>query len=162
MLTHGSHLVDSARFLGGDIEAVHARLLERFGAYCWFISVDFADGSLGHLDLTIAVRGDFEEGFHIYGEQGSVIGKVFLPWFHKPSQVECFSVKDRQFHRPLGEDAHSYKRQIEGFADTILHGAPQQGAGIDDGVAAMRAMVAIARSAETGGRVRLAEVTGGV
>jgi len=162
MLTHGSHLVDSARFLGGDIEAVQARFLERFGAYCWFISVDFADGSLGHLDLTIAVRGDFEEGFHIYGEQGSVIGKVFLPWFHKPSQVECFSVKDRQFHRPLGEDAHSYKRQIEGFADTILHGAPPHGAGIDDGVAAMRAMVAIARSAETGGRVRLAEVRGGV
>jgi predicted dehydrogenase len=162
MLTHGSHLVDSARFLGGDIEAVQARFLERFGAYCWFISVDFADGSLGHLDLTIAVRGDFEEGFHIYGEQGSVIGKVFLPWFHKASQVECFSVKDRQFHRPLGEDAHSYKRQVECLADTILHGAPQHGAGIDDGVAAMRAMVAIARSAETGGRVRLAEVTGGV
>jgi predicted dehydrogenase len=162
MLTHGSHLMDSARFLGGDIEAVQARFLERFGAYCWFISVDFADGSLGHLDLTIAVRGDFEEGFHIYGEQGSVIGKVFLPWFHKASEVECFSVKDRQFHRPLGEDAHSYKRQIEGLADTILHGRPQHGAGIDDGVAAMRAMVAIARSAETGGRVRLAEVTGGV
>jgi len=162
MLTHGSHLVDSARFLGGDIEAVQARFLERFGAFCWFISVDFADGSLGHLDLTIAVRGDFEEGFHIYGEQGSVIGKVFLPWFHKASQVECFSVKDRQFHRPLGEDAHSYKRQIEGFADTILQGTPQYGAGIDDGVAAVRTMVAIARSAEAGRRVRLAEVTGGV
>jgi predicted dehydrogenase len=162
MLTHGSHLVDSARFLGGDIEAVQARFLERFGAHCWFISVDFADGSLGHLDLTIAVRGDFEEGFHIYGEQGSVIGKVFLPWFHKASQVECFSAKDRQFRRPLGEDAHSYKRQIEGFAETILHRAPQHGAGIDDGVAAMRAMVAIACSVETGRRVRLAEVSGGV
>src|SRR5208282_1154278 len=59
MLTHGSHLLDSARFLGGEISAVHARFLERFGAYCWFISVDFADGSFGHLDLTIAVRGDF-------------------------------------------------------------------------------------------------------
>jgi predicted dehydrogenase len=162
MLTHGSHLVDSARFLGGEIEAVQARLLERFGAYCWFVSVDFADGSLGHLDLTIAVRGDFEEGFQIYGEHGSVVGKVFLPWFHKAAHVECFSVKDRQFQRPLGEDAHSYKRQIEGFADTILHGAPQPGAGIDDGIAAMRAMVAIARSADTGQRVRLADVNGGV
>jgi predicted dehydrogenase len=162
MLTHGSHLVDSARFLGGEIAAIRARLLERFGAYCWFVSVDFADGSLGHLDLTIAVRGDFEEGFQIYGEHGSASGKVFLPWFHKASHVECFSVKDRQFRRPLGEDAYSYKRQIEGFAATILDGAPQAGAGIDDGLAAMRAMVAIARSAETGLTVRLAEVTGGV
>src|SRR5260370_1050639 len=162
MLTHGSHLVDSTRYLGGEIAAVQARLLERFGAYCWFINVDFADGSLGHLDLTIAVRGDFEEGFQIYGEHGSVIGKVFLPWFHKASQVECFSVKDRQFHRPLGEDAHSYKRQLEGFADTILNGAPTQGARVEDGAAAMRAMVAVARSVETVNRFRLSEATGGI
>ena len=112
--------------------------------------MDFADGSLGHLDLTIAVRGDFEEGFQIYGEHGSVKGKVYLPWFHKSSDVECFSAKDGQFRRPLGEDAHTYKLQIEGFADTILHGAPQHGATVDDGLAAMRAMVAIARSVETG------------
>ena len=162
ILTHGSHLVDSARYLGGEIEAVRARVLERFDAYCWFVSVDFADGSLGHLDLTIAVRGDFEEGFQIYGEHGSVKGLVYLPWFHKASTVECFSTKDRQFRRPLGEDAFSYKLQIEGFADTILHGLPQLGAGVDDGTAAMRAMVAIARSAQTGERIRLADVTGGV
>lgn len=162
MLTHGSHLVDTARFLGGDIAAVRARLLERFGAYCWFISVDFADGSLGHLDLAIAVRGDFEEGFQVYGEHGSVKGLVYLPWHHKSSYVECFSTKDRQFRRPLGEDAYSYKLQIEGFADTILQGAPQRGANIDDGVAAMRAMVAIARSAQSGETVRFADVTGGV
>src|SRR5207253_5193861 len=135
----GSHLLDRARFLGGEIEAVRARLLERFGAYSWFVSVDFADGSFGHLDLTIAVRGDFEEGFQIYGENGSAIGKVFLPWFHKAADVECFSVKDRQFHRPLGEDAHTYKRQIEGFAESILQGAPLRGAGIEDGLAAVRA-----------------------
>jgi predicted dehydrogenase len=162
MLTHGSHLVDSARFLGGEIASVRARLLERFGAYSWFVSVDFADGSLGHLDLTIAVRGDFEEGFQIYGEKGSVKGHVYLPWHHKASHVECFSVKDGQFHRPLGEDAYTYKRQIEGFADTILHGHPQQGARIQDGVAALRAMVAIARSVETGASVRLADATGSV
>jgi hypothetical protein len=89
--------------------------------------------------LTIPIRGDFEEGFQIYGEHGSVNGKVFLPWFHKTSVVECFSAKDSQYHRPLGEDAHTYKRQIEGFADTILEGKPQHGANIDDGVAAMRA-----------------------
>jgi predicted dehydrogenase len=162
MLTHGSHLLDTARFLGGEIVSVRARLLERFGAYCWFISLEFADGSLGHLDLTIAVRGDFEEGFQVYGENGSVTGKVYLPWFHKASHVECFSIKDRQFRRPLGEDAYTYKLQIEGFADSILNDAPMQGAGIDDGVAAMRSMVATARSAESGGLVRLTDASGGV
>lgn len=162
LLTHASHLVDTARFLAGELLQVRARMLQKFGAYCWFVEVDFAGGCLGHLDLSIPIRGDFEEGFQVYGEQGSVTGKAYLPWFHKASVVECFSAKDRQYRRPLGEDAHSYKLQLEGFADVILHGAPQQGADIDDGVAAMRALAAISRSAQSGATVRLAEVTGAV
>ena len=162
MLTHGSHLVNTARMLGGEMVGVQARLVERFGAYCWFVAVDFADGSVGHLDLTVAVRGDWEEGFQVYGEKGSVKGKMFLPWFHKSAEVECFSVSDRQYRRPLGEDAYTYKLQVEGFARTILDGAPQQGAGVDDGVANVRALAAIARSVEMGRSVRLDEVTGGV
>lgn len=162
LLTHGSHLVDTVRFMGGEIAAVRARIIEAEGSYCWFVSIEFADGALGHVDLAIPVRGDFEEGFHIFGEKGSVKGKVYLPWFHKSSDVECFLDAERQFRRPLGEDAHSYKRQIEGFAATILDGAPQHGATMDDGVASMRALVAIARSGESGDAVRLAEVTGGV
>jgi predicted dehydrogenase len=162
ILTHASHLVDSARYLGGEMVSVRARMLERFGSYCWYVEVEFASGALGHLDLTIPVRGDFEEGFQIQGEHGSVKGQVFLPWYHKTSVVECFSAKTQQYHRPMGEDAHTYKLQLEGFADTILNGASQRGANVDDGVAAMRALVAISRSAETGERVRLAEVKGGV
>lgn len=162
LLTHGSHLLDTARFLGGPIVSLRARRVEKFGAYCWFVSVDFADGSVGHLDLTIAVRMDFHEGFQVYGEFGSVIGKTYLPWFFKASDVECFSVRDGQYHRPLGADAHFYKLQVEGFAETILAGAPQQGATVEDGAAAVRGLVAIARAAESGCAVRLEDVTGGV
>jgi predicted dehydrogenase len=162
LLTHGSHLVDTARFLGGPIVGLRARLLERFGCFCWFIAADFADGSLGHFDLQIPVRGDFQEGFHVQGEHGSVTGRVHLPWYHKSSDVECFSTRDRQFHRVLGEDAYTYKLQIEGFAATIVDGLPQAGASLEDGLAAVQALVAIARSAETGEYVRLDQLTGGV
>jgi predicted dehydrogenase len=162
LLTHASHLVDSARFLGGELISVRARFKEAFGAYCWFVEVEFARGALGHLDLTIPIRGDFQEGFEIYGEHGSVKGLLHLPWFHKAGQVECFSNKDAEYRRVLGEDAHTYKRQIESFADVILQGAPQQGASIADGVASLRALVAIARSVETGRWIKLAQVTGGV
>ena len=55
-----------------------------------------------------------------------------------------------------------FRRQVEGFADTILTGAPQAGAGAADGLAAVRALVAIARSLSTGDTVRLADVTGAV
>jgi predicted dehydrogenase len=160
LLGHGSHLVDTARFLGGEIVSVRATLVEKFGAYCWFAETEFADGSVGHLDLTIAVRMDWHEGFQVYGEHGSVLGKTYNPWYLKSSDVECFSTRDGQYHRLLGADAHVYRLQVEGFAETILHGAPMQGATVDDGLAALRALVAISRSAESGERVRLADVTG--
>src|SRR5438874_892333 len=162
LLTHGSHLVDTARFLGGAIKSLQARLVEKFGAYCWFVAVEFADGSVGHLDLTVAVRMDWHEGFQVYGEYGSVIGKMYNPWYLRSSDVECFSIRDDQYHRILGEDAHFYKLQIEGFVDAILHKAPMRGANIDDGTAAIRALVAISRSVETDKWIQLADVAGGV
>ena len=162
LLTHGSHLLDTARLLGGPIVGLRARLLERFDAFCWFVSIDFEDGTFGHLDLQIPVRGDFQEGFQVFGEGGSIQGRVPLPWFHKSSDVECFSTGDRQFRRVLGEDAHTYKRQVEAFAATILEGAPQVGANLDDGLAAVQALVAIARAVEGDSFIRLADASGGV
>lgn len=162
LLTHGSHLVDTARLLGGPIASIRARLLERFDAFCWFIDVDYEDGTLGHLDLQIPIRGDFREGFQVLGEFGSIDGRLHHPWFHKSGEVECFSTRDRQYRRVLGEDAHTYKRQVEGFAASILDGDPQIGANAGDGLAAIQALVAIARSLESGETVRLADVRGGV
>jgi predicted dehydrogenase len=162
ILTHGSHLVDTTRYLGGNIEAVRCRRVEKFGAYCWFADVAFTSGAVGHLDLTIGVRMDWHEGFQIYGEFGSVVGKTYNPWYRRSSEVECFSSKTKTFTRPIGEDAGFYKLQIEAFADSILRGQPMRGANVEDGVAAMRAMVALARSAETGEWVTLSSVSGSV
>lgn len=162
VLGHGSHLLDNARFLGGEIEAIRTRLVEKFGAYCWFSEVAFADGSVGHLDLTIKVRMDWHEGFQVYGEHGSVLGRTYNPWYFKPSEVECFSERDGVFRRPLGADGHFFRRQVEGFAEAVLDGAPMRGADAEDGLAAVRGMVAMARSARTGEVVRLSDVEGGV
>jgi predicted dehydrogenase len=161
VLGHASHLLDTARFLGGEIGAVRTRLVEKFGAYCWFSEVEFADGSVGHLDLTMKVRMDWHEGFQVYGEHGSVIGKTYNPWYYKSSDVECFSERDGQYRMLLGADGHFFRRQVEGFADSILDGAPMRGANAEDGLAAMRGMAAMARSAETGEAVGLSEVKGG-
>ena len=162
MLAHGSHLVDTARFLAGPIDAVVATLTERFGACCWFVTAHFANGTAGHLDLTVAVRMDWHEGFQIYGENGSVLGKSYNPWLFKSSDVDIFREADGAWHRTLGADGHFYRRQIEAFASVILDGAEMTGASADDGVASVRAMVAIARSVESGRTIRLAEVTGPV
>ncbi|RVN84811.1 gfo/Idh/MocA family oxidoreductase [Sinorhizobium meliloti] len=162
MLAHGCHLIDTARYFGGDIVSVQARLSERAGIWCWFVDAEFASGTLGHLDLTVQVRMDWHEGFQIYGEKGSVLGKTYNPWYYKTSEVDIFREADGATHRVLGADGHFYRRQVEGFARTILDGAPMEGAGIDDGLASVRAMVAIARSVESGKAVALSDVEGGV
>jgi predicted dehydrogenase len=162
MLAHGCHLIDTARYLAGDIVSVRARLSSNKGMHCWFVDVNFASGALGHLDLTIAVRMDWHEGFQIYGQNGSVIAKTYNPWYYKSSDVEIFREADGASHRVLGADGHFYRRQLEGFADVILHGKPMMGADVIDGIASVRAMVAIARSAESGKEVALADVSGGV
>lgn len=160
MLAHGSHLLDTARFLIGEIVEVEARLLQRFGAYCWFVDVAFANGTLGHLDLTVAVRMDWHEGFQIYGEHGSVLAKTYNPWLFRSSEVDIFHEATGETTRVLGADGHFYRRQLEAFSDVILRDAKMTGADIDDGVASVRGMVAIARSVQTGQAVKLADVTG--
>jgi predicted dehydrogenase len=162
MLAHGCHLLDTARYLCGDIVAVEARLSQRFGAYCWFVDVTFANGTLGHLDLTVAVRMDWHEGFQLYGEHGSIIAKTYNPWYFKSSEVDIFDERSGGGSRVLGADGHFYRRQLEAFADSILNGTPTTGADIDDGIASVRGMVAIGRSVESGQPVRLADVTGAV
>ena len=160
MLAHGSHLLDTARFFCGPIEAVRARLLQRFGAYCWFIETEFASGALGHLDLTIGLRGDWHEGLTLYGEDGSVSAKTMNPWYYTSSHVEIFDERTARYARPLGADGHFYRRQLEAFAATILDGAPMTGADAADGVASVRGMVAVAQSLREGRKVRLDEVAG--
>ena len=76
--------------------------------------------------------------------------------------MDIFHEKHATTSRVLGADGHFYRRQLEGFADTILHGAPMRGASVEDGLASVQAMVAIARSAESGEWVELATVVGGV
>ena len=89
MLAHGSHLVDTARLFAGPIRAVDARLLNRAGIRCWFVDVEFANGTLGHLDLTVAVRMDWHEGFQVYGELPVDGGSVMLvdDYGHHPREV---------------------------------------------------------------------------
>jgi predicted dehydrogenase len=160
MLAHGSHLVDLARYLGGPIRAVQARFNQRYGAHCWFVHVDFTSGALGHLDLTIGVRMDWHEGFQIYGEHGSASAKIYNPWFYKSSDVELFHEDSATTTRVLGADGHFYRRQLEGFADSILAGAPMRGADIADGVASIKTMVAIAQSVASGKTVEVDSAKG--
>ncbi len=180
LLTHGSHLLDMLRFLNGDIASVSARhrqqpiswtTVNAFGSrpavkekgcsHAWSIEVEFANGALGHLNLIVPVCGDFQEGFHIFGEHGHVQASTRYPWF-QTADVKCFSSKDGQFRQAFGVESNTFLNQMEGFAHTILAGAVQYGADVDAGVQCMRALVAISHSVLSGKPVRLADVSGEV
>jgi predicted dehydrogenase len=159
LITHGVHLLDTARFLAGPLATVHARHHAHGEMHGWSIQVEFASGALGQLSLVSPRRGDFEEGFRAHGTHGSVSGQAPLPWFQR-ARVECF--KDGEYRRLLGEDGFTFRRQIEGFADVILYGTPQLGATLDDGIAAVRGLVAVSQSVARGAPLRLADASGHV
>ncbi|MEZ0541637.1 Gfo/Idh/MocA family protein [Fibrella arboris] len=146
LLAHGSHLLDTASFLAGPLGRVSAQLVQKFGAYCWSIQAEFINGAVGQLNLTVPFRGDWHEGFTVSGEWGSVQGKTYNPWYFKGSEVSCFSEREASYRQVLGADAHVYKLQVEGLADTILKGVPQRGTTIAEGIETVKAMLAIQRS----------------
>ncbi|GAB3078960.1 Gfo/Idh/MocA family oxidoreductase [Micromonospora schwarzwaldensis] len=160
VLAHGSHLFDTARYLGGPIDAVRARLSTRAGSHCWFVEVAFANGCLGHLDLTVAVRMDWWEGFQVYGAEGSVLGRIFHPWYRRAAEVQAFSTRDALFRQPLGADADVFRLQVDDLVSAATGGSALRGADVEDGLACVRGMVALARSVRSGDWVTLADVSG--
>lgn len=162
LLAHGSHLVDLAYFLVGKIESVEARHVIRGGIHSWFVDVFFANGTLGHLELAVGVRMDWHEGFQIYGENGSVLAKTYNPWYFKSSEVDIFDEASVSWTRPLAPDGHFYRRQLEGFADTILNGSAMRGTTIQEGLDVVKTLVAIRQSTKTGKRILVADVKGSV
>ncbi|WP_114748110.1 Gfo/Idh/MocA family protein [Pleomorphovibrio marinus] len=162
MLAHGSHLLDTARFLAGPISSIHARLKREGDMYCWFMDTVFESGANGHLDLTVAVRMDWHEGFHLYGTEGSVLGKIYNPWYFKTSEVTCFSAKQGEYRQVLDNKAHFFKNQLGAFAQSILTGDPNHGSNLDDGIASIKAMLAIHKSVVKGERIWLDTIKQGV
>ena len=94
------------------------------------------------------------------GSYRRVIAKTYNPWLYKTSEVDIFHEATATTTRVLGADGHFYRRQLEGFADAVLGRAPLRGASVEDGIASVRGMVAVAESVRSGRPVRLSEVSG--
>ena len=120
MLAHGSHLVDTARWLcgpdhrssrpslgavrrlllvrGDELRQRHARPSRSHGLPCGWIGT---------------------KGCSSTAQNGSVIAKTFKPLVLPVERRRNLPRGPmRPTRRPLGADGHFYRRQIEGFADT--------------------------------------------
>lgn len=152
LLGHGSHLFDTALYLVGDIARVSARYRHSGTLHSWLIDCDFANGAIGTLDLSIAIAQRWHEGGEIYGSDGTVFAEIFNPWELRAADVKCYDRATDMILSPAAYDGHSYRREIEEFADVILDGKPMIGANADDGMMVMRALIATYASVQNGGK----------
>jgi predicted dehydrogenase len=154
LVTHGAHLFDNIRYLGGDVRALTAGVAEAFGQYAWHGILEFAHGGAGSFELVVKVNSDWTEGYVIHGEGGSVEVRTFLPFYHRASEVRAFDAATQQWHTPLGADSNAYRRQIEAFAACVLENKPPN-PDVREGLAAVRLLEAVADSVATRRRVEL-------
>lgn len=152
LLGHGSHLFDTAMYFMGEIDAVSARYVHKEKLHSWLIDCNFADGSIGELHLAVTIAQKWNEGCEIYGTKGTVYAKTSNPWTFQSSQVECYDGEADISITPAAHDGQVYRRELEGFADTILHGTPCTGATAEDGIQVMKALIATYQSVQEGGK----------
>jgi predicted dehydrogenase len=144
--THGAHLVDLMRFLGGEIIGLQALYVEKQGNFNWQVLLRYADGSSGTMDLTISAKMDWFEGFHVFGVHGSVTADMKFPFFLQPAAIKISDSSRREVRTPLLPDSDAYKRQIEAFAHNIETGSPVTPNAVD-GMVCQQILDAIERSA---------------
>jgi predicted dehydrogenase len=154
LFTHGAHLFDLLRYLGGEIVGVTASLAEKFGQHTWHGLLNFDEGALGHFELSVKVNGDYAEEYVVHGENGCVEIRTFLPFYYRASDVRGFDARTQQWHTPLGACSNPYKNQLEAFARSIIERRPTN-PDAADGLAALRILEAVESSACRGHRVEL-------
>jgi predicted dehydrogenase len=154
LVTHGAHLLDILRHLGGPVSAVTVRLAEQSGQHTWHGLLEFAGGGLGHFELTVKVNADWSEGYRIYGEHGSVEVETYLPFYHRPSRVRLFSARGECWQTPLGSHSNAYKNQLEAFATSVLDNQPTN-PGAVDGLAVLQLLEAVEQSVAENRRVEI-------
>jgi len=153
-LTHSPHLLDLARHLVGPISAVRAThrevklggaaaagLPESSRGHVWRVELRFAGGSSGQSLLILPRAGEFEEGFDLHCTGGHVTCSYPYVWYQR-EQTRIYSAARKVFWSPDAQDCHTFRLQLEALARTILAGAPQANADLEDGIACVKALVA--------------------
>jgi predicted dehydrogenase len=150
LATHGAHVFDMVRFVLARPVSVQAALAVHNETYSWHALLRLEDGTVGDVELTVYVESDWSEGFDVFGERGSVSVRMPNPFFLRPSVVRVFNGGTASWHEPIFPDGDPYLRQLDSFAASVLDGAPVT-ADVNDGIAALELIEAVAASVSAGG-----------
>lgn len=145
---------DTAIYLLGPIHDISARESSCDDMQAWSIVCTFENGVLGTLNLNHNIRGDRQEGFRVFGTDGSVCARCHNPWQFRTTELTCWNTHSGEISAPYEPDAQVYRRQLESFADVVLSDkhTQQTGAGLKAGIHVLRAILATVESAAQGGK----------
>ena len=158
LLDNGCHLFDLARYFGGDVDNVFARVARlqydievEDTAHA---SLAFASGALGTIETAWTATG-YHEGFWVFGTQGSLEcdsrtgANTLIHRFRSPGSPRggVTDVTTYCLNAPVAHTTHvaNFLAAIRGEREVICSGA--------DGVEAVRLVLAAYRSGETASTV---------
>lgn len=152
LATHGAHVFDLLRHLGGDLAWVSAHTASRGGDHAWHGTAGLRDGGgLASFEIAAGVHSEWAEGADLYGELGHMRVRSPYVFTRLGSSVELYVEAERMARRPHFGDTNPFTRQVEAFACAILEGRPPNPSP-EDGVAAVRMIEAVAESCARDGR----------
>jgi predicted dehydrogenase len=155
LLDNGCHMMDLARFFGGEVREVHARVATlKFDIEVEdtsLVSLEFESGALGSVENAWTATG-WEEGFWLYGTRGALeytnrTGTPEMRHVRRASPGTDWANQDVTTYRFAGLEAHSrgvaaFLAAIRGEREVVCTG--------EDGLEAVRLVLASYESAGTG------------
>ena len=159
LLDNGCHLMDLARYLGGDVEEVFARVARRKYDVevedTAHVSLAFESGAIGTVEVAWTATG-WEEGWWLYGTEGTFeytnrTGAPVVRHAHRTSPGTTWGDTDVTEHRFAGVSAHA--RHVMAFLEAARGERPVACTG-EDGRDAVRLILASYESAQLGRPVR--------
>ena len=160
LLDNGCHLFDLARYFGGDVAEVYARIATlKFDIEVEdtaVSSLSYRSGAIGQVEVAWTATG-WHEAFWIWGTEGSIefdnrVGPNLLIHRHRSSSTGDWGETDVSRHELKGLPAHT--QHVANFLASIAGKRPVVCTG-EDGMEAVRLVLASYESADAGRAVRL-------
>jgi predicted dehydrogenase len=162
LLDNGCHLFDLARYFGGDVDNVFARMATRKFAIevedTATSSLGFVSGAIGQVEVAWTGTG-WQEAFWVFGTEGSLecdnrVGSNILTHRFRGSSGQSWEDTDVARYELVGLAAHS--RHVGNFLAAIDGTGPNVCSGVD-GREAVRLVLASYESADTNALVRVSK-----
>lgn len=156
----GIHDLDSARFLVGEVEQVHAiggalavpELAEKGLFDTAVATLEFENGAVGTLEVALRTAYGYEIRAEVLGERG----RLHIETNRRPD-LAIYDERGGNFERPRGFEerfAEAFRAEFEAFVTNLRSGAPLSPAP-DDALLSLRLAFAAQHSLRTGEVVRV-------